>query len=217
MGRHAPLRDSMGYHGNSWASTGSPSKIAEFCGIPAVKTGQKETVTLRTKVKHTCPPMKNRGLSAAMKTRCVSEMKEGQMACKPGSVSRPKAVDGHSSGTPVAGRLLQPTRAAVRKRTCPRKGGRATPIRFCSRWGLPCHDRYRPRGALLPHPFTLTCRLPRRRFAFCGTFPGVAPAGRYPAPCFRGARTFLCLATAAIRPSDPEKDLGTGTWTRQAN
>ena len=29
------------------------------------------------------------------------------------------------------------------------------------------------------------------RFAFCGTFPGVAPAGRYPAPCFRGARTFL--------------------------
>jgi len=29
------------------------------------------------------------------------------------------------------------------------------------------------------------------RFAFCGTFPGVAPAGRYPAPCFHGARTFL--------------------------
>ena len=26
---------------------------------------------------------------------------------------------------------------------------------------------------------------------FCGTFPRVAPAGRYPAPCFRGARTFL--------------------------
>ena len=30
-----------------------------------------------------------------------------------------------------------------------------------------------------------------RRFAFCCTFPRVAPAGRYPAPCFRGARTFL--------------------------
>jgi hypothetical protein len=42
------------------------------------------------------------------------------------------------------------------------------------------------------------------RFAFCGTFPGVAPAGRYPAPCFHGARTFLSpLAQAAtIRPSD---------------
>jgi len=30
-----------------------------------------------------------------------------------------------------------------------------------------------------------------RRFAFCGTFPGVAPAGHYPAPYFREARTFL--------------------------
>ena len=44
------------------------------------------------------------------------------------------------------------------------------------------------------------------RFAFCGTFPGVAPAGRYPAPCFRGARTFLpsglsADAGAAARPA----------------
>ena len=30
-----------------------------------------------------------------------------------------------------------------------------------------------------------------RRYVFCGTFPGVAPAGRYPAPYLRGARTFL--------------------------
>ena len=30
-----------------------------------------------------------------------------------------------------------------------------------------------------------------RRCPFCGTFPGVAPAGRYPAPHLRGARTFL--------------------------
>ena len=56
----------------------------------------------------------------------------------------------------------------------------------------------------------------KKRFAFCGTFPGVAPAGRYPAPCFRGARTFLHLGSAlqprtatahapqaaAIRPTD---------------
>jgi hypothetical protein len=32
----------------------------------------------------------------------------------------------------------------------------AAPIRSCSRWGLPCRHRYRPRGALLPHPFALT-------------------------------------------------------------
>jgi diadenosine tetraphosphatase ApaH/serine/threonine PP2A family protein phosphatase len=45
--------------------------------------------------------------------------------------------------------------------------------------------------------------LPRkraRRFTFCGAFPGVAPAGHYPAPCLRGARTFLSLAAAVIRP-----------------
>src|SRR5690606_35113819 len=34
--------------------------------------------------------------------------------------------------------------------------GRVIPIWSCSRWGLPCHFRYRKRGALLPHHFTLT-------------------------------------------------------------
>ena len=71
---------------------------------------------------------------------------------------------------------------------------------------------------LLPAGFTLPLPLPaarcaltapfhpypiKRRFAFCGTFPEVASAGRYPAPCFRGARTFLpCKAGAITRPSD---------------
>jgi len=74
-------------------------------------------------------------------------------------------------------------------------------------WGLrPC----RPYSVLLPVGFALPRPLPcarcaltapfhpyrwaRRliwRFVFCGTVPRVAPAGRYPAPCFRGARTFL--------------------------
>src|SRR6266852_3661293 len=44
------------------------------------------------------------------------------------------------------------------------------------------------------------------RYVFCGTFPGVAPAGRYPAPCLRGARTFLpppsATSASAERPSD---------------
>jgi len=38
--------------------------------------------------------------------------------------------------------------------------GPAIPIRSCSRWGLPCHPRCRRRGALLPHPFTLTAGRP---------------------------------------------------------
>jgi len=55
----------------------------------------------------------------------------------------------------------------------------AAPTWSCSRWGFPCHRHYWRRGALLPHHFTLAAS-PRRRLAvcFCGTFPGVAPAGR---------------------------------------
>jgi hypothetical protein len=46
------------------------------------------------------------------------------------------------------------------------------------------------------------------RFVLCGTVPGVAPAGRYPAPYVDGARTFLsrslsAVAGAAVRPTDP--------------
>src|SRR5437867_12928362 len=45
------------------------------------------------------------------------------------------------------------------------------------------------------------------RFVLCGTVPGVAPAGRYPAPYVDGARTFLpghlsMIAGAAVRPTD---------------
>src|SRR5712672_458634 len=51
------------------------------------------------------------------------------------------------------------------------------PIRFCSRWGLPCRLRCRKRGALLPHHFTLAAVDAARgnapwRFVFCGTVPG---------------------------------------------
>jgi hypothetical protein len=66
-------------------------------------------------------------------------------------------MDDHSSGTPVAGRLAQPTRTTTRKRAWPHAKRRpAVPIRSCSRWGLQCQSRRRDRGALLPHPFTLT-------------------------------------------------------------
>ena len=35
--------------------------------------------------------------------------------------------------------------------------GRETPMRSCSGWGLPCECCCQHPGALLPHPFTLTC------------------------------------------------------------
>jgi hypothetical protein len=48
---------------------------------------------------------------------------------------------------------------------------------------------------------------PAAVYVFCGTFPGVTPAGRYPAPHVHGARTFLpgdlsVLAGTAVRPTD---------------
>ena len=99
----------------------------------------------------------------------TARKKKRQTVCKPGSVPA-DAGDGHSSATPVAGRLVRPTRAAGAETHLPRalRPRRAAPIRSCSRWGLPCRRRCRRRGALLPHPFTLT-RQPRRRGAGAGT------------------------------------------------
>lgn len=49
--------------------------------------------------------------------------------------------------------------------------GIGAPIWSCSWWGLPCHGCYQPRGALLPHLFTLTSPpSAKKRFVFCGTF-----------------------------------------------
>ena len=52
-------------------------------------------------------------------------------------------------------------------------------------------DRNHPAGAVRSYrtfsPYPDKIRL----FVFCGTVPGVAPAGYYPVPCFRDVRTFL--------------------------
>ncbi len=110
-----------------------------------------------------------------------------------------RVLDGHSSATPVTGRLVRPTRTAARKCAC-------RLMRLPSLLGLA------PGGVYHAVPVARTavrsCRtlsplLPPKlqRFAFCGTFPGVTPAGRYPAPFFRGARTFLPISCDRGRPS----------------
>ena len=119
---------------------------------------------------------------------------------KPGSVPQPRRSatgDGHFSRPAVAHGLQQPTRSvASEDRTGPPRFRRnaAAAAWSCTRWGLPCHRRHRRRGALLPHPFTLTCapairRSTRshRRCALCCAVPERAvtspPGGRYPPPC----------------------------------
>jgi len=122
------------------------------------------------------------------------------------------ARDGHSSGTPIARRLKQPTRMADPDRSGPGPEGLGPmPSLFGFAPGGVCRavsvagDAVRSYRTVSPLP-----RLKRNapwRSVFCGTVPGLAPAGRYPAPFVRGARTFLsgglsALAGAAVRPTD---------------
>ena len=80
-----------------------------------------------------------------------------QSVYKPGSVPPDcSGLDGHSSGTTVSRRLKQPTRMTEAGAAPGARKPLVIPIWSCSRWGFPCRTRYRPRGALLPHHFTLT-------------------------------------------------------------
>jgi hypothetical protein len=137
-----------------------------------------------------------------------------QAACKPGSVPAPcGAMDDHSSGTSVTGRLARPTRAAAVETRLAGTGpeGPAGRPPLCGLAPGGVYHAAAVAGSAVRSYRTLS-PLPaavfndgRRRSALCGTFPGVTPAGRYPAPCFRGARTFLPSAPkgrgAAIQPS----------------
>ena len=128
-------------------------------------------------------------------------LKERQTACKPGSVpprgNNPWGGDGHSSGTLVAERLVRPTRAAARRLA---RHLRIFPECLPLLLGLAPGGVFPAAavaGGAVRSYRTVSPLPPARRAAagwrctFCGTFPGVAPAGRYPAPHLRGARTFL--------------------------
>jgi hypothetical protein len=127
-----------------------------------------------------------------------------QSACKPGSVGRDCS---RATAIPLGDRLLGPSGNLPGRRRGSTPGvapcrpySVLLPVGFAVPLPLPV-----ARWALTPpfHP----CRGMPRRSLLCGTVPGVAPAGRYPAPCFRGARTFLPRAlsgdaAAAVRPAD---------------
>ena len=119
-----------------------------------------------------------------------------QTACKPGSVLPRKGVTTIHLGRPLPD--------ASRDRPGRRRGNAfrpwPKPRTVPSLFGLAPGGVYRAASVAgrAVRSYRTLSPLPsarpepgRRRFAFCGTFPRVAPAGRYPAPCFRGARTFL--------------------------
>ncbi len=83
---------------------------------------------------------------------------------------------------------------------------RAAPIWSCSRWGLPCHCRYRQRGALLPHPFTLARLRPggrRRAVCFLWHFPWGRPRRALPGTVFPWSPDFPPPAPESAKGSHP--------------
>lgn len=111
--------------------------------------------------------------------------------------------DGHSSRAFVTKCLSQPTRTTSLDRT----GVSPASSLFGFAPGGVYHATSVTRRAVSSYPTLSPLPQPVGRFAFCGTVPGVAPAGCYPAPFIHGARTFLCrglsaIAAATIRPTD---------------
>ena len=126
-----------------------------------------------------------------------------QGACKPGSV--PHAVCSHTSRAAAAIRLgpglLQSSSSQPGRSMRNAPAVVSAPPLFGLAPGGVCHAGAVTRTPVrsyrtlspLPDPVPSEEVAGHRRYALCGTFPGVAPGGRYPPPLFRGARTFLAI------------------------
>ena len=118
-----------------------------------------------------------------MHARPVSRVLSRLGSLYPASGGVIRSSDGHSSRSAVTRALKQPTRGFDASPTAERPVGEvghlSPPIWPCSDRGLPSHACCQARGGLLPHLFTLTSGLRRRRFVFCGT---VRREVRKPAP-----------------------------------
>ena len=174
------------------ATRGGAATLARTCAGAAVSGVDRRRDSSR-------PHLHRRQHASPRANRC-------QRACKPGSVHRHECRMGdHSSRATLARRLQQPTRATGRNHAPERE--RSMPPLFGLAPGGVCHaaNRCRPRGALLPHPFTLT--FPKERpSALCGTVPDPGepgPAGVTRHRGFRGARTFLGTCQHVTRPPGP--------------
>ena len=111
-------------------------------------------------------------------------MKEkSQMACKPGSVPA-EAGDGHSSGTPVTGRLARPTRATARKPACLTEPG-LPPLFGLAPGGVYPAAAVTGRAVRSYRTFSPLpdSREAVRRYPFCCTFRRLTPPRGYLALC----------------------------------
>jgi hypothetical protein len=119
-------------------------------------------------------------------------------------------------------RLLRPTRAAGREHPCDLSRAEtpwtitATPIRSCSRWGLPCRPCCQGCGALLPHRFALArgiISLARidlaRAVCFLWHFPWGRPRRRLAGTVFPWSPDFPLPADRSARSGRP------AVWQRQ--
>ena len=119
----------------------------------------------------------------------------------------------HVASSNLPGQRARHGPAVLSPRRTPRY---AVPIRFCSRWGLPCRLRCRRRGALLPHLFTLTAHTvsPRQaeRGGRGGSFSVALSLGSPPPDVIRhrmsmepglsSPASLSARAGAAVRPTD---------------
>ena len=120
--------------------------------------------------------------------------------------------DGHSSATPVARRLKQPTRTATRTRV----GAFAPlPSLFGLAPGGVCRAAAVAGSAVRSYrtvsPLPRPTRYAPRRSVLCGTVPGVAPAGSYPAPFvlepgLSSPAAFRHWRGAAVQPTDVHRN-----------
>ena len=155
-----------------------------------------------------------RAVAAGFRTR--HEKRSCQPACKPGSVGPEANLErgGHSSGTAVASRLEQPTRTTSLETGLAQAP--VVPIRFCSWWGLPCRPHCCVRGALLPHPFTLTPERVRSGLLSVALSLGSLPPDviRHRASMEPGLSSPDARSGAAARPADG-RDVGRSGPLRQ--
>lgn len=118
------------------------------------------------------------------------------MACKPGSVpARPEG--GQGMAIHLGPRLPATSCGLPGKRAGDGPGRSMLPLSDLAPGGA-CLAAPVAGGAVGSYPTVSPLPGHARRTVLCGAFPGVSPAGRYPAPFLRGARTFL--APKRVRP-----------------